>query len=178
MESKQKYLYLIIGVVILVIYGIVVLFSLFGKTKTPTNNAVFPSPTPIQTAQNQTKPAVAYNVNATRKLEQLLKQRNLLSSADQTLRKQIVQSVNNKTAILQQTPTYTLRYIQPFDLFQAEINTIDVAKAKTAVATYFSNKGISNKGVCYLPLTFFLSKQASQQLAGKNFSFSPIPEGC
>lgn len=176
MESRQKYLYLAFGAVILIIYAIVVAIFFFGQnTPSPSPNI---APSPTSPTNQQTRPRVTYDTTAVKKLEALLDQREKLSPSDQAIRKQIIQSAGNKTTVLSQTKTYILRYIQPVDLFQAEINTIDIAQAKKDVDLYFTAKGISKNGLCYLPLTFYLSKQTSQQLTGKNISFSPIPDGC
>ncbi len=178
MENKHKYIYLALGGSILLIYFILVAFIIVNKPNSSSTQTINLSPTPTTLPLNQTEPEVTYDTEATRKLQKLFNERDLLSASDQDARKKLLQSIGSKTVTFSQTTTYTLRYILPLDIFQAQINTVDIASAKEDVADYFTSKGISKKGICHLPLTFYLSKATSQQLKGRGLSFSPIPEGC
>ncbi len=180
METKQKYIYLGLGVVILAIYGVILLVIFFGKSnsgllQTSTSPTPIPSPTPLGA---QTKPPLSYDQKSVDRLSQLLKERTAISPSGSAIRASLAQSLGSKSGVLQKTSEYTLRYIQAADVFQAEITTINIAQAKLLATAYLKAKGLSQDGICHLPLVFYLSKKTAVALSGKALTFSPIPEGC
>ena len=177
MKNKQTYIYLALAGVILIIYLVVAWFVTFGQPRS-SSKITAPSPSPTSTQNLQTKPPVQYDTKAVKKLDQLLDEKYKLSSNDLASRSKLTASIGNKTAVASQSQTYTLRYIEPLDLFQAEIKTINIAQAKEDVGNFLDGRGLSKEGICHLPLAFYLNKSIAQQLVGKNVSFDPTPKGC
>jgi len=167
--------------VVLLIFIPIVLF-LFTKSSTPnkqvTQNAqktvitqnpvAVSSPNPIQPTISQ---------NPQQQLLNKVSQRSNLSSSDATIKSKILSDVPISEIVFQ-TPDVTVEYIQSFDLFQGEINTPNVNAAKIEVITWFLNQGMSQQGICNLPLSFYLNFTVKSQLPDDGNNFNPLPLGC
>lgn len=182
MRNKTTFIYLGLAGIILIIYLVVAWVMLSPQKKsaddTPVSQSTQVSPTPRYRGE-RAKPPVVYSLKAMKKQEELLNDQYKISEADRAVRTQIIHNAGNKTATLSETATYSLLYVGPLDLFQAEIKTIDISQAKKDAASYFITKGVSKEGICRLPLSFRLSREIVQSVSGKNnFAFDPTPEGC
>src|SRR6185437_2512473 len=95
--------------------------------------------------------------------------------------------VDAKNRILQNLPS-TQNYgpvyssnnidIEYLDLFDAYILTVDVASAKKEAENWFKQEGMSQQGICDLPLGFILDSNTANLLQNTNFVFNPLPDGC
>lgn len=104
--------------------------------------------------------------------------RQPLSPSDQTAKDSLLELLNNQSGILQKTDTYQIEYVKAPDSFMVELNSIDPEGTKLEVGSWFRQQGLSDQGICNLPVVFYLSQGAKDYLSRIGSSFNPIPEGC
>lgn len=134
-----------------------------------------PTPTPLPTIKEGN---VQYDLNAQHKLLQIAKNPPTLSSSDLEAKKKIIALVPSGSEVVYQSTDFTIYYVNGADLFQGEILTTNITKAKREVVAWFKTQGMSQQGICGLPITFYLNYDVSQKLQYSNIVFSPLPEGC
>lgn len=167
--------------VVLLIFIPTVLF-LFTKSSNTNNQStqivqktvITQTPTNVL-SPNKFQPTITQNPQ--QQLLNKVSERTNLSSTDATIKSKILSDVPISEIVFQ-TPDVTVEYIQSFDLFQGEINTPNVNAAKIEVITWFLNQGMSQQGVCNLPLSFYLNFTVKSQLPDDGNNFNPLPLGC
>lgn len=171
---SDKRLLAIFSIVFLfvVITGLMIIVS---KTN-PNQTSNLISPTPSQSTLSS--PPVAYDTDSTNRMLDILKTRPQLSTADQKVRTDLLKSLNNNSGVLNQTNDYTLEYVRVPDAFMGEIKTTELEKGKQEAVDWLKSKGLSQDGVCNLPLVFYINWQTAQSLRGANILFNPLPNGC
>lgn len=186
-KGKEEYYFVLALGIILVI--IVILIGIISLTQTtpPVTNKEATLPTPTLAATNNipsqgvyTNPPVTYTRDASVKLIQKEEQRTPLTDSD-------MQAKNNILKLLPEGQDYgtvyssnniNIYYVQSLDLFKVEVLTINVASAKTEAENWFTNQGMSQEGVCNLPLGFYLNWDTANILRDSGFEFNPLPDGC
>jgi hypothetical protein len=121
---------------------------------------------------------IQYDLKSQHRLIQTLKSRPPLSPSDLAAKKKIAALEPAGSEIIYQSPDFTIYYVSSADFFQAEILTTDVTKAKQKAVNWFKSEGMSQQGICDLPIGFYLNYSISQQLQNSNVVFNPLPEGC
>lgn len=154
-------------IAVLMIGGAIVLHS---SEKNTTKSKV-PTPTPHLT---KTNPPVAYDKQSNMKMLDMIKHRTPLSPADTVVKNKII----TKSGLVKETPTYKMEYIHAGDEFLVEIKTVNINQAKEDSVAWLKSKGLSDQGVCHLPLVYYLNHNAATSLRGLNIKFSPLPPGC
>ena len=179
--KKENYFILsLAGVLLLIIFTLV--FFIFRPSSTPNNNVVptpiYASPTPIDTLQQP--PPVDYDTEATDRLIDKVENRPPLSSSDQQAKQNILSLLPNDQAsgYIYTSPNVAIEYAASPDTFLAEIYIENITRAKTEAVNWLKNRGLSEKGVCDLPISFFLNWEVANKLRGTNINFSPLPDGC
>jgi len=79
--------------------------------------------------------------------------------------------------VLTDGPDFRIDYISP-DIFQVEIKTTSIDKAKTAALEWFEQKGFTQEDICNLPVAFYLSSEVARQYQGSGLIFRPLPDFC
>lgn len=165
--------------------------SLFFVSRTqPMRTTTIPLPTntlPPPTIVPTTVPTLALHVTQipiqiqdpqTRLLE-LIQNRQPLSADDLAAKNKMKLFLpkGHNSGIVYRATDFTIDYVQDPDLFQAEVLIPDVAKAKTEATYWFFSEGMSQQGVCNLPVEFYLNSSVKAQLPD-NYTFNPLPDGC
>ena len=132
------------------------------------------SDAPRKTSKDVTAPDVQYDTEKSDKMLLILKNRPTLSPSDKAIRDQLISSPNP----IIKTKEFSMEYIPTPDQFQVEILSPDVSQAKANAVAWLTDKGLSKDGICYLPITFYLNYDVSENLRGQDTKFNPIPEGC
>lgn len=176
----KKILSIILGVGIFI--GIIAIVMLLEKLKKPADLPIVPT-TPTQTEkqkeQTQKSAPVKYEKASTDKLLQLVNTRPTPSSTnDATIRTSIVEALGGKSGILYTSLNVTLEYVKTPNDFEGEIKTENISAAKQEAEIWLKNKGLTNDGICKLPLFFYLNRETAQKLKGSNIKFNPLPNGC
>lgn len=118
--------------------------------------------------------AVTYNQQDSNKLAELEQNRQKLIPSDAIIKVDLMKQTNP----LADTADYTITYDFPTDMFQAQINTINIDTAKKEADQWFFDQGMSVEAPCELPLRFTLSKSVIHSLKGLDVVFSPLAPGC
>jgi hypothetical protein len=80
--------------------------------------------------------------------------------------------------IIYQSSDFSIEYISSADMFLVEIQTANIQSAKDEANGWFLTHGMSQKGICTLPVEFYLSPNVVIQLKNSNFTFNPLPDEC
>lgn len=175
---NRKYISLIVAVVVLVIYVGVGLFFVFLR-RPPAQKPEVVTPTPaVIISPARSRPPVAYDQEAEEKLLEIIRTRPQLSPDDTAARQRLLNLLGNESGILLRTPLYIIEYVKTADEFFVEILTTDFNPAKEEATKWFQDQGLSKKGVCNLPVVFYLNRDSSNQLRGRGVVFNTLPEGC
>jgi hypothetical protein len=155
---------------------IVVPKASFSPTPESISQQPFPS-VAFATPSAFVKPLVYKPGELTRDYERI-SSRQPLSSEDQAIKTRLLTPLNSRSGIITTTPQFQLEYVQSPDLFMVEVRSTNPITGKNAAENYLKNQGLSNSGICNLPVVFYLSQQVQNDLISKGQTFNPIPTGC
>ena len=147
-----------------------------NQTNNQQENATI-SPIPTRTPSSISKD-VQYNSEESKKIWGRVKNKATLSIQDAQAKETLLKDSLKASDIVYESENVQLYYISTFDFFQAEIITQDINAAKQEAVSWLESYGLSQQGICNLPLIFHLNSSVEQSLRGKNIIFSPIAEGC
>jgi len=174
MKFGQKIFYIVTGVIVILIISVILALSTTNKSTKP--NTTAPIPTPF--VGEAVKPVVNYDEGSLQKSAERIKNPGELSQQDKQVRKSLLDRVGNKSGILFEYSTFRITYMQTFDFFESEILTTNVSQAKSDTLAWLKQQGLSENGVCHLPLTFFLNNDVAKKITDPFVSFNPNPDGC
>ncbi len=112
------------------------------------------------------------------KLLEKVKNRPPIASSDAKIRSRLVSSLNGTSGTLYKTTRVQIDYIKSPDVFQVKILTSDIDSAKQDTVGWFRSEGLSMKGICNLPVMFYLDFSLLRQYPNLKNSFNPLPPGC
>lgn len=113
-----------------------------------------------------------------KKLLDYTQNRRQLSVEDEEVKFQILSTLDTSSGIVYQNENIVIEYIRSADLFQVEILTTNIDIAKEEAVSWFKNSGLSDQGVCDLPISFYLNFDIKNQMGAAAESYSPLPQGC
>lgn len=182
-KNRVKLLILIGGLVVVLTMALVI--SLSGKKKdvTPLGSPV-PKASALPTVFRSTLPTPlvspnVYNLPALQKdFERITNANKNLSLEDTEVKKKLVARLNNKSGVLVNNDSFNIEYIKSADEFLSEVRILDTEKAKIEATKWLLDQGLSEKGVCFLPIVFYLRSDIATQLKQQGKQFNPIPKGC
>ncbi len=147
-------------------------------SKTGGEQSSTPLPTPTITRSDVIVTPVPENKQDS--FLEYVKNRRTLSESDASTKKQILALLppEEDSGVLYQTPTISIEYVHEPDLFQVEILTEDIPAAKNEATTWFKAKGMSQEGICLLPVQFYLNYDVANELKKTNITFNPLSDGC
>lgn len=156
-----------LAVVIIIIIAYNVLSNL--KKETP--------PTTVQ--QPHTTPSPTIDTSYGQKLKKTLSERPTpIITSDTQVRQSLINKLNGNTGDLTETPSFRLRYLKSANHFEATITSMPVNQAKNEVVSYLESQGLTEDGICKLPLIFFAGEEILSELRNTNIPFYPIPDFC
>lgn len=140
------------------------------------------SPKKNQTSQpanttSPVKPPVAYKQGSLQKAVDLTIHKKPLSIADTAVKQRLIHLQPEGTSVYRSTNLF-LFYVTAFDRFDVEIETTDIATAKKEAENWLQQQGMSQDGICNLPLTFYVNYSIAQRLQGTGIVFNPLPDEC
>jgi len=171
---------LIACVVFFILFIGLIIFSIFTpKDPVPTStvqNESGPNPT---TSFSRPKPQMRYNKEATDELLETVRTRPTPSlDTDIAIREQLIASLEGESDILYASPLVRIEYISTPNDFEAEILTDEIDSAKDEAIAWFHSQGLSEEGICKLPLFFYLSSRTKSGIQNSNYTFNPRPSFC
>ena len=169
----KKILVIILGVImfLLILLGVTFLESLKKKSEPTTEIA----PSPIITRINTSK--VVTNSSAKKALEIAI-EKPALQQKDLSIKNSMVGKLTESVSVIYHTDLVQIKYVKGPNDFEAKIISTDVKKAKDQTIQYFRGLGLSNDGICKLPLVFYPSLEVKAQLASEGKIFSLLPDFC
>lgn len=170
---RHKIVYFLL--VPMTLYIIMVFIFPFDR-KTNTNQKRTPSPT--ASAVKQSNPVINVNENAMVSLNDKLNNPQPLSQEDYAVRSKLLAKLNNATGTLYRTSSFRIDYLQSPDKFMVEIRDMNVGSAKQEATQWFLDQGMSKKGICNLPVIFYLNSDVAEELKPLHFVFNPVAENC
>lgn len=102
-----------------------------------------------------------------------------LSQEDKTARQKLIDSLQEGSDILYENNNFRVRYLKPsVDSFMVTILNNDIEATKTEISSWFRQQGVSEQGICNLPVVLQLGGKVDEYLRANNQTFNPIPEEC
>lgn len=176
-HTKMKKI-IIVGIGVFIFAIILFAITLLENFKNPTQNT--------KNSENQSSPNYAPNTNRLKidsngssKLLNVVKTRPTpILRSDSQIRQELVASLKNESGQIYTNESFVLEYYKAPNSFEARIVANDVVDVKQEVVDYLRGKGLSEDGICKLPLMFTLSPSVSEYLKSQSIEFSPIPDFC
>lgn len=134
------------------------------------NSKLYPSP----------PKSVQQKDNPYTRLLNTLENRPGLNQKDQQAKEQILSfwSPENYPGNIYNTDLYSIDYLKSADYFQVEIRTSNINQAKSEAYNWFIRQGMSQQGICNLPVQFYLNSEVKSYLQRPSIDINPLPEGC
>lgn len=173
---------LLLGLLVLIPLNIYVFVKTQGAKNDTLNQA--PSPTfiihPTITSVISPTITVSSSENAQERLLEKIKKRAPLSQKDRDAKTKILTLLpqGERSGVLHRSSNIIIDYTYSANIFQVEILTKDVASAKNEAVLWFKNYGMSQEGICNLPLSFYLNFDVKNSMPDEERSFDPLPPGC
>ena len=183
LKRNENIFIIVVSASLLLIVFLIAFFSFQTSKKAPE----LTYPTPIQQAEASVTPLPSTTPNKVRfdqatekRLLEKLKNRQPLTTEDAAAKARILAQLpqGETSGIIYQSNNIIIDYVEPVDEFQGEITTTNIATAKSEAVLWFRAQGMSQKGVCDLPLNFYPSYEIVHYLNQQNTVFYSLPEGC
>jgi hypothetical protein len=171
---------LISGIVIVIfVFIAVLLFSLINsRSQNPiSKNSAVPTIVPLNNP-SQSATQTKYNETSEWKIAEMLMQPPVLEPNDEAVRNTLLAPLNGFAGNIYNSSNVTIFYLPSIKEFGAKITTTNIDSAKKEAVDWFRSKGISQQGLCHLPLEFYMSYDAQKYLELHNVVFDPLPPGC
>lgn len=150
--------------------------------KNPPTSSPPPTGAPIRlpTGPNvKTNPPISVNKNSTQKLLEVMKNRPTPSvNADKTIRERLIDQAVANNGVVEETGIIKIEYLDSPNTFEVLLKQYPLAPGKNAAYSFFRSEGMTDDGICKLPLSFYLTSDVSQRLKEAGEEFSPYPEFC
>ncbi|MGI8420164.1 MAG: hypothetical protein ACR2LN_06015 [Candidatus Levyibacteriota bacterium] len=183
MLRKHRYLFLLLLVVLFLIP-----YAAHSYRLRNTRSATVASPSSSVSVQENSGPSPIVSLAANEtplssgpqdRLVDLIQHRRPLSPSDMAVKKKIVALLPSAdhSGDLYHSQDITIDYTESVDLFQVEILTTDVGSAEQEAVNYFTQHGMSQQGICKLPVSFYLNFDIKKVIP-TNAPFSPLAAGC
>ena len=157
---------------ILVIVFICLLLGVFAYFALKSSNSDEPDIT-----TSQTEALLTYNEQKDNKLLEVTKKKPKLDTQDAKIRAELVAIAKDGDGLVIASESYKISYLDVFDIFEVEINYPDIGQAHKEATDWFLSKGLSQKGLCNLPVSFFASTEISKSVTTAT-EVNPLPDGC
>src|SRR5215203_1693622 len=109
---------------------------------------------------------LSYDEEAETRLQQRIQHRKPLSVFDKGAKERMLRFLpEGKTSgVLFSSPQLSIDYIRGPDVFQVEIRTTDLDRAKKQAVEWFIGQGFSRDAICNYPVVFYTSWDVKQSL--------------
>jgi hypothetical protein len=172
----------LITFLVVVLFGIFILRILTKTEDKPLNQlpSVSPSLTPIASSSAQiiSSQPLPYPPGALNKDYKRIITRSELSSTDLQVKEKLLKSLAGKSGIITTEAGFQIEYVKSADSFMVEVTQKDPELGKKEAEKYFLDVGLSQEGICTLPVVFYLSSSLQKELLDSGKMFNPVPTGC
>lgn len=176
--KNNKVLFLLGGLLAVIFLFILIrIFTANQGTSTTTPSPVPTSTeTPTLNPSQSTKPV--YNLDSSQKDFERITNKKELIQTDQDLRDKLISSLNNQSGTLVKNSSFIVEYNKSPNSFMVEILSNDADSAKKQAIQWFTDQGLSQNGVCNLPVVLFLNSDVNSYYKQQGLEFNPVPDGC
>ncbi len=178
MKRKENIIILgFAGILLCIIFIIVFLaFQSGGSINQP---SLTPTPS-ITSTPSLTKNNILFNAEAERKLLDKLIKRESLSQTDALVKTKILSILpsGKESGVVYQSSSVVIEYVAPVDQFQGQIVIHNLDQAKAEAVAWFKSQGMGIKGICDLPLNFFMNIETARYVQVNKIVFSVLPNEC
>ena len=157
---------IIVTLVIILSFVLLVVYNITKKQPSPTNinnNSAKADYAPMK-----------YDDSKQKYLLEMLKKRPLLTDQDKVIRS----TLEKGPVPLIKTDEYEISYISAADVFLSELYSKNIDLAKDKAVAWLKDKGLSNTGICNLPVVFYLNSKTADELKDSVTNFNPLPSYC
>lgn len=173
MIKRDKLILLVTAALSVAGFVVLVFIVVFRSSSTPAKQQE-----PITEVNRPADSIINYESGTQSRLFKLLTEERSLRETDLKARGKITSSMPEKSGTLLLSQRVRLDYLATPDFFQAEILTTDIASAKKEVIDWLLSHGISQSGICKLPIMFFLGQEPTDEFVKSRQTFSPLAPGC
>lgn len=71
-----------------------------------------------------------------------------------------------------------MEYLSAPNTFEVQLKQYPINPGKEEAYNYLRLRGLTDEGICKLPLMFYLTPEVSSSLRANNDTFNPYPEFC
>ncbi|MBP9716404.1 MAG: hypothetical protein KBD51_00520 [Candidatus Levybacteria bacterium] len=171
LNRRRDYVFLILAVALIAIFVILAIVVTFGEIGSGPKKSIQPS------GESETAPRVKYESGSLGKSLIKLTSRTPLSPADQSAKERLISISEGNSGLISESTNYSIEYIRAMDDIEVEILTTDIDLAKTEATIFLKNQGLSDQGLCNLPVRFYLSYVVTKEIPS-TMTFNPLPPGC
>lgn len=144
------------------------------QKNTPTRGALIPT-APV----GNKEPEIPYSQDGTDQLIEIAKQRPTPNAqSDIQIRESLINLVGGNTGVLYQSPLVKISYVKTPNDFEGEILSSNIQTAKDEAVAWLKKQGLTEDGICKLPVFFYLSPTAREAAKNSGQAFNPLPEFC
>lgn len=145
------------------------------SSMTPTLSAsAIPSPSSVSSL---TKPTT-YTPGELKKDSDRINNKGQLTDKDQQVKRRLISPLLGKSGIIQTAPLFQIEYVKAADVIMVEIRSEETEQAKKSAEKYLLDTGLSQSGICNLPVVFYISSKVQTALINSGRTFNPVPDGC
>lgn len=162
-----------IGIIIFILLLIGITFLESLKTKRAVTETTTPSPVTSSSSYKK-----IYKPNEAQKILENAINKPTLPPNDLAIRNSIVATLPQPVTTIFKTDLVEVRYVKGPNDFEGKITSVRVNEAKNQVITFFRDKGLSNEGICNLPLVFYPSLEIKTQFEQEGKTFTFLPDFC
>ncbi|MBA3723976.1 MAG: hypothetical protein H0W89_03740 [Candidatus Levybacteria bacterium] len=152
----------------------------FRAIETPTAELqMTPTTSPRTVVHGQTT-QTPIETDPQKKLLDYIQNRKPLSKTDSEAKTSILSMLPNgsPSGIVHKDTAFMVEYIKSADMFQVEILAGAVDGTKSEAIAWFKKQGMSEVGICSLPVSFYLNYQIANEFKKQNIPFNPLPPSC
>lgn len=94
------------------------------------------------------------------------------------IKQKLIAPFEGNSGIVTTTNDFRIEYLKTPQYFMVQILSNDIEAAKENLQKWFNSQGLSNEGICNLPVILYPSENVSDYLINNNLQFDPTPRGC
>lgn len=173
--KKRNLMFVILAIVLVTIF--IFLATIFTLSDINPGSTSQPNTSISTTKKTSSEFKIKYEKGSLGKSLLKLTTRIPLSQDDLDIKNKLVERSNSNNGLIFLDTNYSIEYVSAIDDIEIEILTTDVEKAKAEALNYLKKQGLSDKGICNLPVRFYPGYIIRKKLPS-SFVFNPLPPDC
>lgn len=194
MVNRLNFLFQNKKILVLILIIIAVNLGLFLAVLTNTSTEPIPSPKPTPTSVNITNnlppqntisppirgsdPNLLFTPDTQEKNFKRIAERKNLPVSEIEIKQRLILPLSGESGTVATFDDFIVEYLQTPQFFMVQLLSNDVESAKTNAQNWFNDQGITDFGICNLPVIFYISEEVSVYLQENKQQFNPLPRSC